>query len=97
MKSRHVFAALAATLLLARPDAASPAQFEPIEHVGQACLIAVMRPFVRETEGRRATPEDALHIMAHCRCRDVRKVVEEAPPGLAFELWDAVREMACSR
>ena len=51
MKSRHVFAVLAATLFLARPDAASPAQFERIEHVGQACLIAVMRPFVRETKG----------------------------------------------
>lgn len=77
------------------------AEFEPIRHVGQACLIAVMLPIAREMKTGQQPPqanlEDALHIKAHCRCRDVRKAVTKAPPGMAFELWDAVREMACSK
>ena len=97
MNFSHIIVVLAATSLSCTTPSAAPVRFEPIQHVGQACLIAVMRPFVRESKGGRATPEDVLRVKAHCRCRDVRKVVKEASAGLAFELWDAVREMACSR
>ena len=89
------------TALPADAQRSPGADFEPIEHVGEACLIAVMLPMSRALKARREptrmTVEDALRVKAHCRCGDVQKVVREAPPEMAFDLWDAVREMACSK